>query len=284
MSTATWVWLQRLLPQKLLCRLIFSIARSRRNWIKSPLIAWFARHYRIDLAEAEITKLDAYPTFNSFFTRALRSGARAIDPGPSSVVSPVDGRLTEFGSIRGDRLIQAKGLHYGAADLLGESSEAAQTFLNGDFATIYLAPRDYHRVHMPLAGRLTQARYISGKRFSVNAATAQGIERLFCRNERLVARFDTDCGRLAMVLVGALNVSSIGTVTHGEIASGRDREWSGFEPVTFEKGAEFGRFNLGSTVILLFEQGAIRWGSELTDGESLRLGTKFGSMIDGIDR
>lgn len=277
MSVPVWVRMQRLLPQRLLCHLIYVIARIRVRWIKSPLIAWFAQHYRIDLGEAETADLRAYPTFNDFFTRPLKAGARTIDPDPTAIVSPVDGSLTEFGTLRDDRLMQAKGFDYDAADLLGESSDDTAGFRNGEFATIYLAPHNYHRVHMPLTGRLKRARYLAGKRFSVNADTAMGIERLFCRNERLVTWFDTECGQLAMVLVGALNVSSISTVGHGEIASGRDREWTESDSVSLEKGAEFGRFNLGSTVILLFERGAVSWSPALSAGAQVRLGARLAS-------
>jgi phosphatidylserine decarboxylase len=284
MRTGAWPSMQQALPQRLLGRIVYRISRSRLAWLKAPLIAWFARHYRVDLAEAESADLSAYPTFNAFFTRALHEDARPIDSDPEAVVSPADGRLTEFGAIESGQLIQAKGLHYAVDELLGEQANASADFersaflANGRFATIYLAPRDYHRVHMPIGARLLGARYVPGSRFTVNDAAASRIERLFCRNERLVAWFDAEGRTAVLVLVGALNVASIGTVSYGEIPSGKGRQWREHAPVPFAKGAEFGRFNLGSTVILLFEAGAMRFDSALYSGMRLAMGQRIGRL------
>ncbi|MFO7285994.1 MAG: archaetidylserine decarboxylase [Gammaproteobacteria bacterium] len=271
-----FVWLQHVLPQALVSRAVYKIARSEARWIKNPLSRWFARHYGVDLAEAAEPDPTAYPTFNAFFTRPLKPGARKIAPGETTIVSPVDGRLTEFGYARSGTLLQAKGFAYALEELIGEGPVDSRAFENGAYATIYLAPYDYHRVHMPLAGTLTATRYVPGRRFSVNAATTCGIRRLFCRNERVVCWFDTAYGPMVLVLVGALNVSSISTVSRGEIESGAPRYWP--ESLVLAKGAEIGRFNLGSTVVLLFPEGRVEWAAELRSGEKLELGRAIGRI------
>jgi phosphatidylserine decarboxylase len=271
------VWLQHLLPHGLLARIVYRAARTRRPWIKRPLTRWFAAQYGVDIAEAEERDLDRYPTFNAFFTRHLTAGARPIAGDESTVVSPVDGRLTEFGEAQSGQLIQAKGFDYALEELVGEGPFPAESFARGSYATIYLAPHDYHRVHMPLAGSLVATRYIPGRRFSVNAATTCGIRNLFCRNERVVCWFETGRGPMVLVLVGALNVSSISTVNRGEIASGPPRYWLEEPPVELRKGEEIAAFNLGSTVVVLFPDGAVRWRDGLAAGEELRLGRELGT-------
>jgi phosphatidylserine decarboxylase len=176
-------------------------------------------------------------------------------------------------------MLQAKGLTYSLAALLGEDSPEAKAFIDGNYATIYLAPRDYHRVHTPLAGRLLRARYIPGDRYSVNAATARAIPQLFCRNERVVCWLEAELGRVAVVLVGALNVSSISITGRGDIPSGPEHAWQPREPVRLAKGAELGRFNLGSTVIALFPRGAIRWDERLARGGRLLMGARIGRIL-----
>lgn len=276
------VWLQHLLPQALLAKIVYRASRSEATWLKQPLIEWFARTYSIDLAEAEETDPARYPSFNAFFTRALKDGARRIEGDERTVVSPVDGRLTEIGQARAGQLIQAKGFEYALEELVGDGPVDATTFAHGAYATIYLAPNDYHRVHMPLAGSLTATRYIPGRRFSVNAATTCGIRNLFCRNERVVCWFETPADQgsqpFALVLVGALNVSSISTATRGEIVSGAPGYWEETPNVPFARGAEIGRFNLGSTVILLFPEGCVEWGADLAADTKLRLGTPLGRV------
>src|SRR5690606_24075928 len=248
------------------------------SWIKNPLSRWFARHYGVDLAEAEHSDPTAYPSFNAFFTRALKPGAREIAPGETTVVSPVDGRLTEFGYARSGTLLQAKGFTYALDELIGEGPTDSRVFANGAYATIYLAPYDYHRVHMPLAAKLTATRYVPGRRFSVNAATTCGIRRLSCRNERAVCRVDTAYGPSVLVLVAALNVSSISTVSRGEIESGEPRYWREEPALDLAKGDEVGRFNLGSPVVLLFPEGRVEWAAELRSGEKLELGRAIGRI------
>ena len=274
MSAAALVWLQRLLPQRLLGRLIYRIGRTERRWIKTPLIAWFARHYDVDLAEAHDSELASYPSFNAFFTRQLRPGARPIDAAPDAIVSPVDGELTELGHVAAGRLLQAKGFDYGLAELLGE---AAEPFAGGAFATVYLCPRDYHRVHTPFAATLRRMRYIAGKRFMVNTATVGRIRNLFCRNERLVCWFDSSIGPYVLVLVGALNVASISTAALGEIPSGTDRTWPALAPLRYERGETFAAFNLGSTIVMIFPPGTVAWRSDLHRGQRLLFGTRIGT-------
>ena len=271
------VRLQHLLPQRLIGRVVYRAARSRRDWLRRPLIRWFAQHYRVDLDEAAEPDPERYPTFNAFFTRQLKTGARPVAGDEHTVVSPVDGRLTEHGEAREGQLVQAKGFEYAIEELLGDGPFPASDFARASYATIYLAPHDYHRVHMPLAASLLATRYIPGRRYSVNAATTCGIRNLFCRNERVVCWFETGGAPMALVLVGALNVSSISTVAQGEIASGPGRYWTETPPKPLGRGDELGAFNLGSTVILLFPRGVVHWNESLAAGDRLRLGVAIGT-------
>jgi phosphatidylserine decarboxylase len=275
---------QHLLPKDLISAVMYRAARSKRRWIARPLIRWFAGTQRIDLAEAEQADLEHYPTFNAFFTRALRAGARVIEGGADTVVSPADGTLSEFGALDADTLLQAKGRGYSLAALLGESGARVDALLGGSYCTVYLSPRDYHRVHAPLDAALTRTRYIPGRRFSVSLATAASIDRVFCRNERAVCWFDTKWGPMVVVLVGALNVSSISTFSRGEIASGVPQLWEEPAPLRVARGAEIGRFNLGSTVVVLFARGAVRWDSRLATGMSLAMGAALGTGLVGAGR
>lgn len=277
MNAKLSVLLQRLLPQRLLCAFIYKISRAESAPIRWPLIHWFARQFAIDLNEAERSRLSDYRCLNDLFTRALAAGARPIDETAGSVVSPVDGRLTEFGRIERGQLLQAKGRIYALSELLGENTAATQEFAGGCFATIYLAPHNYHRIHAPMAGRWLRTNYIPGARFSVNRATTAALDNLFCRNERAVCWFDTGIGAVAVVLVGALNVSSIGTTVLGEIPSGRAAQWQhALEPV--EKGGEIGRFNMGSTVVVLFPRDGVSLLDTLTSGDALEMGRPFATL------
>jgi phosphatidylserine decarboxylase len=262
-----------------MCHCVYRVARARVAWVRKPLIQWFSRHYRIDMSEADLARAEDYASFNEFFTRALKPGVRPIDVSSDSIVAPSDGTLTEFGSLDRDTMLQAKGMKYSLAALLGEDSREVKTFIDGSYATIYLAPRDYHRVHTPVAGRLLRACYIPGERYCVNGTTALAIPKLFCRNERVVCWLEADLGPVAVVLVGALNVSSISLTGRGEIASGPAHTWQAQEQVWLPKGAELGRFNLGSTVVALFPRGAIRWDERLTRGARLLMGTRIGRTL-----
>jgi len=277
-----FIILQHLLPQHLLSRLTGWLARCEIHWIASPLKRLFARHFRVDMSEAAEPELDAYPSFNAFFTRALREGARPMDTGADSVVCPADGAISQIGSIDDGRIFQAKGRMFSAAELLADR-ERAELFRNGSFATIYLSPRDYHRVHMPLSGELTAQTYIPGKLFSVNKVTASNVERLFARNERLVCYFDTEVGQVAMVLVGALIVAGIETVWEGQVAPPPRRpRTTDFQHtpdlVRLARGEEMGRFVLGSTVILLFPENTVEWDERYTADTPTRLGERLGGL------
>jgi phosphatidylserine decarboxylase len=281
MSSARWIWLsQHLLPKNLLSAAVYRATRSRRRWLKRPLMRWFAAAYRVDLAEAANADLDSYATFNDFFTRALRADARPVADGPGCLVAPADGVLTEHGNIDGGTLLQAKGISYSLDELVGEDG-AAVAFAGGSYFTIYLAPHDYHRVHSPLAARLVRTRYLPGTRFSVSRATAAVIPRLFCRNERVAVWFETAHGPMAVVLVGALNVSSISTCTRGEIASGPPQSWLETPPRAVAQGEEIGRFNMGSTVVVLLGARAFAFAAAVGNGTSVRMGEALGAFASG---
>ena len=278
--TRLWVWIQYLLPQHGLSRLVLAATRVRTPWFKNWTIRGFLKLYRVAMNEAAETDPYRYGSFNEFFTRALKEGARPIARDERAIVSPADGCISEAGSIEGDRLLQAKGRHYRLAELLAAQPWASR-FEGGSFATIYLAPFNYHRVHMPLRGELKDTVYVPGRLFSVNSATAQHVPQLFARNERILTLFDTAYGQMALVMVGALNVGSMATVWAGDITPAARRVITRLpaDPTTLEKGAELGRFNMGSTVILLFEPDRVHWHPHLRAGREVRLG-QFLGLID----
>lgn len=272
---------QFLAPHHLLTRLVRAITHWQYRPFAHALIRWFVRGYRVDLAEAAAGKASDYPSFNAFFTRPLRPGAREWDQAGASICSPVDGIVSRLGYLDGGRMIQAKGIDYGLAELCGDEA-LARRFTNGAFATLYLSPSHYHRVHLPLEGALRTTRYIPGRLFSVAPFTVQGIPRLFCRNERLVCVFDTPMGTMVQVLVGAMLVAGIETVWHGPYGHPRRGCTEDFEPgqVVLERGEEMGRFNMGSTVILVFERDRVTWRKDLTSGDPVRLGQRIGATAD----
>jgi len=278
-SGRLFVWFQHVLPQHALSRLVLRATRVRAPWFKNWLIRGFLRLYAIDMADAAQPDPFRYASFNEFFTRALRSDARSVAKEPREIACPVDGVISEAGKIDGDTLLQAKGRNYTLKELLA-SRAWAKDFEGGSFATIYLAPFNYHRVHMPLAGRLRETVYVPGRLFSVNAATASLVPRLFARNERVLTWFDTTCGEFALILVGALNVGSIATVWAGDITPAPRRVATTLPPqaVSLDKGEELGRFNMGSTVILLFQKDRARWNAELRAGATVRLGQSLGYL------
>lgn len=271
-----FVGVQRLLPTRALSALMYRIAEIRLPAFKNAFIRLFMSGYPIDLSEAVLGRIEDYGNFNEFFTRALKPGMRPQPADPSVLSSPVDGRISQFGSIHDGALIQAKGHTYRAAELLADV-ELGEAFEGGEFATIYLAPHNYHRVHMPFAGRLRRWLYVPGRLFSVNPATARALPGLFARNERMVAIFDTDFGPLAVVMVGALFVGGIETVWGGRLTPPHSREDGPFPyvpmtPHALGRGDEMGRFHMGSTVILLAPRGALRWLDGLAPGQAVRLG------------
>jgi len=274
--------LQRVLPTRFLSWLIYLVTRVRNKAFKNAFIRVFMSIYRINLDEARFSRIDAYESFNDFFVRALKPGARPLDPTPQSLASPVDGTISQLGDIVDGRIFQAKGHSYAATELLGGDPQLAAPFRNGRFCTIYLAPYNYHRIHMPLDARLTHWSYVPGRLFSVNPATARALPGVFARNERVCAVFDSEAGPFAMVLVGALFVGSMETVWAGRISPPHKR--SGVEhfepihPVSLARGDEMGRFNMGSTVILLTGPGAVAWEPLLRCGSELRMGQKIGQI------
>jgi phosphatidylserine decarboxylase len=272
-----FVWFQYLLPQHGLSRLILAATRVRTTWFKNWTIRGFLKLYRVDMTEAAESDPYRYGTFNEFFTRALEQGARPIANGEDAIASPVDGCVSEAGMIDHNRLLQAKGRHYRLPELLAAQPWASR-FEGGSFATIYLAPFNYHRVHMPLRGTLLETVYVPGRLFSVNAVTAQHVPGLFARNERVLTLFDSGEGQFALILVGALNVGSMATVWAGDITPAARRVITRLPcpPTTLAKGAELGRFNMGSTVILLFEPNRARWLPQVRAGAVVRLGQSLG--------
>lgn len=272
-----FVGLQYVLPQHGLSRLVLAATRMRVRWFKNALIGGFLKLFSVDMSLAPETDPYAYGSFNEFFTRALRPGARPIDADPHVIASPVDGSVSECGVIDEDRLVQAKGRHYSLGELLAAQPWGGQ-FQGGSFATIYLAPFNYHRIHMPVPGTLRDTVYVPGRLFSVNSVTAHYVPRLFARNERVLTLFDTPFGRLALVMVGALNVGSMATVWAGDVAPARRRAVTRIPcpAVSLEKGAELGRFNMGSTVIMLFEPNRTSWHPLLRAGSIVQLGQPIG--------
>ncbi|MFM8330445.1 MAG: archaetidylserine decarboxylase [Candidatus Methylumidiphilus sp.] len=282
MLKTLFVLLQHALPHHALSRAMHRLARCENRLWKNAFIRAIVRLYGVNLAEAQQPDPEAYASFNAFFTRALKPEARPLCAEAGALLCPADGAISQIGDIRAGRMIQAKGKEFSAAELLGGDAERALPFANGKFATVYLSPRDYHRLHMPLAGTLKEMVLVPGRLFSVNAATADSVENLFARNERVVALFDTQAGPMALVLVGAIFVASIETVWHGEVTppAGQDvRVWnySGDVPV-LEKGAEMGRFNMGSTIIVLLGENAVQWDEVLQAGSAVKMGQKLGRL------
>jgi phosphatidylserine decarboxylase len=279
-----FVTLQRLLPQHGISRLVLAATRSRSPAFKNALIRLFVRGFNPDMKDAVETDPTAYASFNEFFTRALREGTRPVDADPHAIVSPVDGTVSEAGELTADRILQAKGHDYSLRALLAGNTAWERTFTGGTFATIYLAPYNYHRIHMPLAGELRESFYVPGKLFSVNRTTAQLVPGLFSINERVFCGFDSGGVPWANILVGALNVGSMATVWHGDVTPRRIRDVTALPvsavlaPTQLAKGDEMARFNMGSTVILLFPPGAATWDATLKAGHTLRMGERIGTL------
>ena len=281
-----FVGLQYVLPQHALSRLVLAATRVRIPWFKNLLTRGFLRLFSLDMSEAMEPDPYRYGSFNDFFTRALRADARPIDPDPESIASPVDGIVSECGTIDNDRLLQAKGRQYTLDELLARQPWA-RSFQGGSFATLYLAPFNYHRIHMAVQGTLRDTVYVPGRLFSVNSATAGLVPRLFARNERVLTLFDTEFGQFALVMVGALNVGSMATVWAGDITPAPHRVVTRIPSpaVTLDKGAELGRFNMGSTVILLFEPNRAEWHPLLRAGSVVQLGQAIGRKeVTGVHR
>jgi phosphatidylserine decarboxylase len=273
---------QYLLPKKLLTVVMGKFASARMGRFTHAVIRRFVKHYKVDMSEAAEPRIESYASFNDFFTRPLRPGARPIAVAP--FVCPVDAAISQFGPIEHDQLFQAKGHSYSTRALVGGDQALAHCFEHGHFATLYLAPKDYHRIHMPCDGRLQRMIYIPGDLFSVNPLTARHVPSLFARNERVVCQFDTAHGAMVMVLVGATIVGSMATVWHGVVNPPRTREprewrYDGQE-VTLRKGEEMGRFLLGSTVILLFPRNVLTFTPDWAPTQPVRLGEAMATVIE----
>jgi phosphatidylserine decarboxylase len=278
-----FIILQYILPQHLLSRLVGKLAETQIPWLKDLLISRFIAQYNVDMNEAADPDYRNYQNFNAFFTRALKDGARPIATGAQDIACPADGAISQLGQIIDGRIFQAKGQDYSLLQLLGGDREAAALFSGGSFATVYLSPRDYHRVHMPLAGTLQSMTYIPGALFSVNTTTAENVQGLFARNERAVCLFETEAGPMAVILVGALIVAGIETVWDGQIApppSGiKTTDYrKGAREIYLEKGAEMGRFKLGSTAIVLFGKDQVQWAEKFSATTPTRLGEVLGTL------
>jgi phosphatidylserine decarboxylase len=278
-----YVGLQHLLPQHLLSALIYRATRVRWRPFKSLQIGAFIRLFGVDMGQARDPDPAAYAHFNAFFTRALRADARPAAEEADAVLCPADGTLSQLGAIDDGLIFQAKGLAYSLDRLLAGESGWTERFSGGDFATVYLSPRDYHRVHMPVGARLRAMRHVPGRLFSVNAVTTSLVPRLFTRNERVVCLFDGEAGPMAVVLVGAIFVGSMETVWSGQVTPRTARlperkTCSARSFVELGKGEEMGRFNMGSTVILLFPPRAVEWDPDLTPGQPVRVGQRLGRI------
>lgn len=273
------VYTQYIAPQNLLTRFAGFCASSQVPWFKNYLIRYFVGNHDVNMSEAVVADPYAYASFNDFFTRKLKSNVRPISNDPHAIVSPVDGCISQIGYIKKNTLIQAKGFDFDLTSLLGGDIELANTFTDGAYATLYLAPRDYHRIHMPIAGTLIKTIYVPGKLFSVNRATAQHIPNLYGRNERLICLFETKAGKVAVILVGAMIVGSIQTVWMNEAISRKQPRYSfnNNNHIRLNKGDELGFFKLGSTVIMLFENDKIAWNKEFTKNSTAQMGQALGT-------
>ena len=280
-----WAAVMELLPHHLLSSLMYRIARVETPFVKNTIISQVVKHFRVDMSEAVVKDPQAYRSFNDFFTRKLETDARPIAGGDSVVVSPVDGEVSQSGRIDEGKLIQAKGRYYSLHALLGGDDAMTQAFDNGSFSTIYLSPRDYHRIHIPVDGHLSRMLHVPGRLFSVNRVTTGAVHNLFARNERLICQFETDNGPMLMILVGAIFVGSIETVWSGMVTpvSRRISNWDYArqprEQIFLRKGEEMGRFNMGSTVILLFPENRVAWDEGHVAGEHVHMGQRIGGKL-----
>ncbi|MDR6153651.1 phosphatidylserine decarboxylase [Acidovorax delafieldii] len=283
MSDRLAVLPQYLLPKQALTTLAGKFASARLGGLTTSVIRWFVGRYNVNMAEAANPDIASYTSFNDFFTRALKPGARPL--AQADLICPVDGAISQFGPIAKDQVFQAKGHTYSTTALVGGDAAAAARFDNGHFATLYLSPRDYHRIHMPCAGELTRMVHVPGDLFSVNPTTARGVPGLFARNERVVCFFESAQGPFVMVLVGATIVGSMATVWHGQVNPPRTgvlRQWD-YAPgqVSLQKGDEMGRFLLGSTVVMLFPQGPLQFNPQWSPTRPIQLGEAMAQRSGG---
>ncbi|TXK98491.1 phosphatidylserine decarboxylase [Methylococcaceae bacterium HT1] len=274
---------QYILPHHPLSRLMRQLTHSKNKAWKNLFIKQIVSHYGVNMDEAKDSSVNSYASFNQFFTRELKADVRTTANNKGDIACPADGAVSQAGNITEGNIIQAKGKSYTAVDLLGGDEQRAAPFKNGKFTTIYLSPKDYHRLHMPLDGTLKEMIHVPGRLFSVNAATANSVPRLFARNERVVAIFDTEIGPMALVLVGAIFVASIETVWHGEVTPPTAKEvqtWQYTDNAPhLKRGEEMGRFNMGSTIIVLYGNDVMNWEGRFVAGKKVQLGEKIGQTL-----
>lgn len=273
------VLIQYILPQHYFSRFAGWLAESRLPWVKNNLIRYYLYRFKVDMRESIIENPLDYPSFNSFFTRALKPECRPIVEDPDAIASPVDGFVSQIGKIKKETLIQAKGRRFKLTDLLGGSNKLASLFAEGNFATFYLSPKDYHRVHMPIDGALCETLFIPGKLFSVDQQTTQNVPNLFAKNERLVCIFDTKLGPMAVILVGAMIVGSIETTWYTDTSAGTLKKEFYAGSIKITRGKEIGYFKMGSTVIVLFGKDKIHWKASLGENSVVRMGEKIGEQL-----
>ena len=278
MSDRLAVLPQYLIPKQALTELAGKFARAEAGSLTTSVIRWFVRRYGVDMAEAANPDIASYPTFNDFFTRALKADARPL--ADADFICPVDGAISQFGPIERDQIFQAKGHSYSTTALVGGDPALARQFENSSFATLYLSPRDYHRIHMPCDGRLTRMIYVPGELFSVNPTTARGVPGLFARNERVVCVFESAFGPFVLTLVGATIVGSMATVWHGVVNPPRladVTEWRYDDKnIVLKQGEEMGRFLLGSTVVMLFPKNTLKFNAQWQPAKAILMGEKMG--------
>jgi len=281
MSDRLAVLPQYLLPKQALTALAGKAAGAQAGKLTTTVVDWFVQRYKVDMAEAANPDTASYPTFNAFFTRALKPGARPL--AQAGLICPVDGAISQFGAVQRDQILQAKGHHYSTTALVGGDAALAAQFVDGSFATLYLSPRDYHRIHMPCDGRLLRMIHVPGALFSVNPTTARGVPGLFARNERVVCVFESQHGPFVLALVGATIVGSMATVWHGVVnppRPGRLRDWRyDDQRIELKQGEEMGRFLLGSTVVMLFPKPTLRFNPAWSAGRAIRLGEAMAERV-----
>lgn len=282
LSARLFIALQHIIPQHFLSKMMWKLTRCEYKWLLKLILPFFIRQFKVNMQEAKNSDWKSYSSFNNFFTRELKEDAREVCSDKKLIASPVDGAISQLGEINTDLIFQAKGHAYSLTQLLGNREDLGKAFKNGEFNTIYLSPKDYHRIHMPIDGTLTEMIHVPGELFSVNPTTVENVPALFARNERVICLFDTDAGPMAMILVGAIFVGSIETVWHGEVTPPTVKEIRNWlyedEEKSFAKGEEMGRFNMGSTVILLYANNKMNWAKELKAEQDVRLGEAIGSI------
>ncbi len=283
LSDAVKVLPQYLLPQHTLSKLMSYLTHSENKTLKNWMITKVIKLYGVNMAESKVQNLNAFKSFNEFFTRELKPRARPLTSELKAVACPADGAVSQAGQIDGRNVFQAKGKSFSLFDLLGGNTERAELFAGGTFTTIYLSPKDYHRLHMPLTGTLREMVHVPGRLFSVNTATTRSVPGLFARNERVVAIFDTEVGPMALVLVGAIFVSSIETVWHGVVTPptfNSVQNWQyKHKSIVLQKGEEMGRFNMGSTIIVLFGKNKVQWLEDFKADKLVKLGEMIGKVV-----